>query len=208
MNRLISFVIAIVLWAGPLASAARADDGRLERLIVESADTPQEHAALASYYDGKAADARRLANHHRSMGKAYGGVKLAETFSLNCNTKAFTRERWMLPSLTVIEDSTGGGLKVTLMAMISESVCVGASLSVTMTRTLYTVPACAALGVQVNTPPVVMLAPAGAPAPRLNVTGPPSGSVAVAVKVKVAPSVMVLPPIVPSTGVPTPSSAT
>ena len=78
MNRLISFVIAIVLLAGPLASAARADDGGLERLIVESADTPQEHAALASYYDGKAADARRLANHHRSMGKAYGGVKLAE----------------------------------------------------------------------------------------------------------------------------------
>ncbi len=43
----------------------------LEQLMVENADTPAEHEALARYYRGKAQNARSLAEEHRSMGKSY-----------------------------------------------------------------------------------------------------------------------------------------
>ena len=41
----------------------------------------------------------------------------------------------------------------------------GWPLSVTITEIVLVLGACAAVGVQVNTPPVVMLAPVGAPRP-------------------------------------------
>jgi hypothetical protein len=45
----------------------------------------------------------------------------------------------------------------------------GNALSCTITESVLVLGACAAVGVQVKTPPGVMLAPAGAPAPKLNV---------------------------------------
>ncbi len=48
----------------------------MERAIVESASTPKAHRALASYYRGKAEEARKTAELHRGMGRAYSGMKL------------------------------------------------------------------------------------------------------------------------------------
>ncbi len=60
----------------------------------------------------------------------------------------------------------------------------------------------ASVGVQVNTPPAVMAAPAGAPAPSEKVRGWAGrlASVALAVNVSSAPSSTVLSPIAPSSG--------
>ena len=66
---------AVVLAAGIVSQPVRADDGALVQLLAESASTPKEHAALAAYYTNQAATARAQAEHHRSMGKAYGAGK-------------------------------------------------------------------------------------------------------------------------------------
>ena len=78
MRPLIVFATAIALLVGPFAPIAAAGDASLEQVLVESASTPQAHAALANYYAGKAAEARKQAEYHRSMGKKYGGVKGVE----------------------------------------------------------------------------------------------------------------------------------
>jgi hypothetical protein len=75
MRHVIPIALAAFLASGALVTPAFADDPALVRLLAESANTPQEHAALADYYDGKAAEARKQAAHHRSMGRAYSGGK-------------------------------------------------------------------------------------------------------------------------------------
>jgi len=78
MRRFVFITAALALLAAPFAPIARADSGSLEQILVESATTPQQHAALASYYAGKAAEARKDAEAHRAMAKAYGGVKASQ----------------------------------------------------------------------------------------------------------------------------------
>lgn len=75
MRRLIPLAMVTSFLTAPLAPVARADDTSLEKALVESATTPQQHAALANYYAGKAAAAREEAAAHREMAKTYGGVK-------------------------------------------------------------------------------------------------------------------------------------
>lgn len=53
-------------------------DATLEALLVEMADTPEEHQAVARYYRARASSAREMADHHRSMSRHYSGVKLAQ----------------------------------------------------------------------------------------------------------------------------------
>ena len=65
---------ALMLGALALApgSARAADQGpSLEQVVVEMANTPAEHAALASYYRAKANEARAEAREHDSMAKTY-----------------------------------------------------------------------------------------------------------------------------------------
>ena len=71
---LLSTGLALFL-VGPLAPSALAGDESLEQVLVESASTPKQHEALANYYSGKAAAARKEAEAHREMGKTYSGVK-------------------------------------------------------------------------------------------------------------------------------------
>ena len=73
MRRLIVLAAALPMMAGPLTPTARAADESLEEVLVESPTTPQQHAALANYYAAKAASARKDAEYHRAMGKAYTG---------------------------------------------------------------------------------------------------------------------------------------
>lgn len=75
--------IAVAILLGTLAfspglAAAAGDDHSLEQLVVELAHRPADHAALASHYRGKAAQARAEAALHDSMGRSYGGGKLTE----------------------------------------------------------------------------------------------------------------------------------
>jgi len=79
VSRILSLVCATFLAALPLLAAADASDvdtSVLERALIESASTPNAHRALASYYRGKADEARKTAELHRSMGKAYSGMKV------------------------------------------------------------------------------------------------------------------------------------
>lgn len=78
MRRLIFLTAALALLAGPFAPIALAADASLEQVLIESATTPEQHAALANYYASKAAAARKDAEYHRSMGKAYGGAKASQ----------------------------------------------------------------------------------------------------------------------------------
>lgn len=69
-----------LLVAAPGAASAEVHEGHtsLEQLVVESAETPQEHEALARYYQEKAERMRRLSAEHRSMGAAYGAGKMRQ----------------------------------------------------------------------------------------------------------------------------------
>jgi hypothetical protein len=78
MRRLTVLTATLALFAAPLAPVAFAHDTELEKALIESASTPKEHAALAHYYEGKAAEARKAAEEHREMGKTYSGVKATQ----------------------------------------------------------------------------------------------------------------------------------
>jgi hypothetical protein len=74
------FVMAALLMALPLEGSGQASQSEhsmggagLERVLVESANTPAEHEALATYFRGKAGAQRESAANHRWMAKNYGG---------------------------------------------------------------------------------------------------------------------------------------
>jgi hypothetical protein len=77
MKRLHALVFALALIL-PAAGVTAGDHDSLEQLVVESADTPQEHEALARYYGDKAEHMRKMAENHRAMGQAYGGTKITQ----------------------------------------------------------------------------------------------------------------------------------
>jgi hypothetical protein len=74
-----AWILAVSLMAGLVLTPAAlfADETKsLEELVVEMADTPAEHAAVAAHFREKAAHARAAAERHKSMARAYGGGKL------------------------------------------------------------------------------------------------------------------------------------
>src|SRR3990172_9126717 len=107
-----------------------------------------------------------------------------------------------VPDLLPIGASTGATFtSFTVTWIVSVSNSGGVPLSVTRTVIGNEPGPCASVGVQVNAPPVVIGAPAGAPASSEKVrVWPASGSVAVAVKLRSEPSLTVLFPIEASTG--------
>ena len=62
----------------------------LERALLESATTPEEHAALAQEYRDRAARRRVQAQEHRSMALAYAGtrMKTPEQMQRHCEKMA------------------------------------------------------------------------------------------------------------------------
>jgi hypothetical protein len=62
----------------PLAGFAGDQEHSLEQLVVEMANTPSEHAALAAHFRAKAESARAQARRHESMASAYTGGKLMQ----------------------------------------------------------------------------------------------------------------------------------
>lgn len=66
--------LAILLGAlviSPGLSIAADEGHSLERLVIETADSPADHASLAMHYRAKAAEARAEAARHEKMAKSY-----------------------------------------------------------------------------------------------------------------------------------------
>ena len=66
-------ISAALLFAMP--AAVHAGDPTLEEALVQSADTPQDHATLAKHFRAKAEEMRRSATRHRRMAETYSGHK-------------------------------------------------------------------------------------------------------------------------------------
>jgi len=64
----------------------------LEELVVEMADTPADHAAVAEHFRAKAKEARALAQRHKSMARAYGGGKLSTRIQLRGHCDRLSEE--------------------------------------------------------------------------------------------------------------------
>ena len=82
MNR-----IAVALLVGTICLAPGigfAEEGghmgghSLEQVVVEMANTPEEHSALATHYRAKAQEARADADQHEKMGRTYMSGKLTQ----------------------------------------------------------------------------------------------------------------------------------
>jgi hypothetical protein len=82
MRRLIFLSVVLTLLSAPVVQTAWADDTALEQALVEGASTPQEHAALAKYYERKAEAAKKEAENHRAMAKSYSGVKMTQAAAM------------------------------------------------------------------------------------------------------------------------------
>jgi len=81
VHRLIFVSAVLAVLSGSLAPSAWAAPS-LEQVLVEGASTPQQHAALATYYEEKAAAARKDAESHRAMSKSYTGVKMSQAATM------------------------------------------------------------------------------------------------------------------------------
>jgi len=91
MRRMITMMGAGALLAlaptGTWAQTPTMTGQHLEHLMIQNADTPAEHQALAGYYRMKAADAKSLAAEHRAMAKSYSGGNVASlrTMKKHCD---------------------------------------------------------------------------------------------------------------------------
>lgn len=89
--------MSVTLLLGALAfspglAAAQETSHSLEQLVVESADSPADHTALAKHYRAKAAAARADAREHESMGRVYSGGKFFERSSMQAHCKKIAAE--------------------------------------------------------------------------------------------------------------------
>jgi hypothetical protein len=68
-----STMIAVTLLAAFLAapSISQAQQHDIEHLVIEMANTAQEHQAVAQHYRMKAREAREEAERHEAMGRVY-----------------------------------------------------------------------------------------------------------------------------------------
>lgn len=72
--------IGLVILLGALVATPgltfAADQGHsLEQLVIETADSPADHASLAKHYRAKASEARAEAAQHESMARSYAMQK-------------------------------------------------------------------------------------------------------------------------------------
>ena len=76
-QRILSMTLALVL-LGFAPAMAIAQAPNIEELATGMANTPDEHRTVASYYRGKAEQARNEAAVHKRMSEAFGTGKYAE----------------------------------------------------------------------------------------------------------------------------------
>jgi len=92
MRHAIGPVLAVVLGLSPLA-AADPDTTSLEELVARSADTAEEHRAMAEHFKRKAEAARAEVAVHRRMGRATDALEVgvAVQMKVHCNRIADTQ---------------------------------------------------------------------------------------------------------------------
>lgn len=73
-TRILAALLAAALTV-PFAAFAQEHDA--EHLVIEMANTPDEHRAVARHYKIKADEAREQARRHESMGRLYAGQRSA-----------------------------------------------------------------------------------------------------------------------------------
>lgn len=95
MSGVRSLLLCLALGLVPgYAFAHDSGDAGLEQVLIESASTPKQHAALASYYKAKAEAERAAAAEHKKMGATYGGTKMttAQAMKEHCEKLAAAHE--------------------------------------------------------------------------------------------------------------------
>lgn len=87
--------LAAALVSGVAPTVALADNVGLEEIVVQMADTPEDHEALASYYRSKAGSLRDEAAMHRAMGKRYmsGNIANRSAMQKHCENIAEQNEK-------------------------------------------------------------------------------------------------------------------
>lgn len=93
-DRFVALLLLVAFGLAPGLAAAQEGGSSLEQLVVEMAHTKGEHQALADYYTAQAAEARKLASRHQSMGRAYlGGKSMSkQAFQNHCKRIAEQQE--------------------------------------------------------------------------------------------------------------------
>ena len=89
--RIAALAVALAFSGAPAFAQGQHD---LEQVLIESANTPAQHQALAEHFRAKANAARAEAKDHRSMADSYGGTKLmvAAAQRKHCNDIAANLE--------------------------------------------------------------------------------------------------------------------
>lgn len=90
----LSFGLLVAAAAPAGADMHEGDHASLEQMVIQMAETPEQHRALADYYREKAEQMRGKAAEHRSMGKTYTGTKLTQRQRMrkHCNDLASSFE--------------------------------------------------------------------------------------------------------------------
>ncbi len=91
-NRIAGVLLVGALALSPGFASAEESGASIEQLLVDMADTPADHAALAKYYRAKAADERAAAGTHQAMGRSYGGGKMAQRQQLEGHCKKISEQ--------------------------------------------------------------------------------------------------------------------
>jgi len=86
-GRMTGMLLAAALALSPAAVIADEGSHSLEALVVQMADTPAEHAALAEHFRAKAEAARKEAKRHEGMARSYGAGKLNTRIEMSAHCK-------------------------------------------------------------------------------------------------------------------------
>lgn len=88
-SRILMTIVASALISIPVIAQADSPPS-LEQLVIEMADSPSEHSAVANHFRAKAAEARGEVRKHESMSRVYGGGKLNTRIQMrgHCNKLA------------------------------------------------------------------------------------------------------------------------
>ena len=92
-KQLLSTMFALALISAMPAFSFAAET-TADELAAQLAATPEQHKAVASYFRGKAADARAEAQRHQKMAQTYGGGKYTQKQAMeeHCANLAATFE--------------------------------------------------------------------------------------------------------------------
>jgi hypothetical protein len=81
----IEMSVATIVGCAAVPPEATSPSPSPEQLVVQMADTPAEHRAVAQYFRDKAESTRVRAEYHRSMGSSYPTGKVGARMRDHCD---------------------------------------------------------------------------------------------------------------------------